>query len=42
MAKFQSIEEAVGELVGDGDIVAMEGFAHLIPHAAPETGRASA
>ena len=26
--------EAVGELVRDGDVVALEGFTHLIPHAA--------
>ncbi len=34
MAKFQTIEEAVEACVSDGDVVAMEGFTHLIPHAA--------
>lgn len=29
-----SLADAVGELVHDGDTVAMEGFTHLIPHAA--------
>jgi glutaconate CoA-transferase, subunit A len=29
-----SLREAVSELVHDGDIVALEGFTHLIPHAA--------
>jgi glutaconate CoA-transferase subunit A len=29
-----SLGEAVGALVSDGDTVAMEGFTHLIPHAA--------
>ncbi len=42
MAKFQTIEEAVEAWVSDGDVVAMEGVTHLIPHAVPETGRASA
>ena len=29
-----SLSDAVGELVHDGDAVALEGFTHLIPHAA--------
>jgi glutaconate CoA-transferase, subunit A len=29
-----SLREAVSELVTDGDVVALEGFTHLIPHAA--------
>jgi glutaconate CoA-transferase subunit A len=29
-----SLHEAVAELVHDGDVVALEGFTHLIPHAA--------
>jgi glutaconate CoA-transferase subunit A len=29
-----SLSEAVAELVRDGDVVALEGFTHLIPHAA--------
>jgi glutaconate CoA-transferase, subunit A len=29
-----SLRDAVGELVHDGDVVALEGFTHLIPHAA--------
>jgi glutaconate CoA-transferase subunit A len=29
-----SLQEAVAELVHDGDVVALEGFTHLIPHAA--------
>src|SRR5205085_3375487 len=29
-----SLKEAVRELVRDGDTVALEGFTHLIPHAA--------
>ena len=31
---FASLSEAVAELIHDGDTVAMEGFTHLIPHAA--------
>jgi glutaconate CoA-transferase, subunit A len=31
---FGTLREAVAELVHDGDTVAMEGFTHLIPHAA--------
>ena len=34
MAEIVSLEEAVAELVSDGDAVALEGFTHLIPHAA--------
>src|SRR5580700_10393680 len=34
MARVVSLQEAVAELVGDGDCVAMEGFTHLIPFAA--------
>ena len=34
MADLMSLSEAIGRLVHDGDCVAMEGFTHLIPHAA--------
>ena len=34
MAELMNLAEAIGELVHDGDCVAMEGFTHLIPHAA--------
>src|ERR687886_3081286 len=34
MADLVTLAEAVRELVRDGDIVALEGFTHLIPHAA--------
>jgi glutaconate CoA-transferase, subunit A len=34
MADLLTLSEAVGGLVHDGDCVAMEGFTHLIPHAA--------
>jgi glutaconate CoA-transferase, subunit A len=34
MAEIVSIREAVGTLVRGGDTVALEGFTHLIPHAA--------
>ena len=34
MARIVSLAEAVKEAVHDGDTVAMEGFTHLIPHAA--------
>src|SRR5437588_6186432 len=34
MAELLSLEEAVGRLVHDGDMVALEGFTHLIPVAA--------
>jgi glutaconate CoA-transferase, subunit A len=34
VAKILSLAQAVSELVGDGDTVALEGFTHLIPFAA--------
>src|SRR5581483_3943090 len=34
MAELLTLAEAVRELVSDGDVVALEGFTHLIPHAA--------
>jgi glutaconate CoA-transferase subunit A len=34
MAEIVSLREAVAELVHDGETVALEGFTHLIPHAA--------
>src|SRR5208283_3982831 len=34
MAKIMPLADAVGAFVKDGDTVAMEGFTHLIPHAA--------
>jgi glutaconate CoA-transferase subunit A len=34
MAELVSLHDAVAELVNDGDTVALEGFTHLIPHAA--------
>ncbi|MDR6771715.1 CoA transferase subunit A [Azospirillum sp. BE72] len=34
MAKITPLREAVASLVRDGDTVALEGFTHLIPHAA--------
>jgi glutaconate CoA-transferase, subunit A len=34
MAAIVSLAEAVGELVHDGDAVALEGFSHLVPFAA--------
>jgi glutaconate CoA-transferase subunit A len=34
MAELLSLGEAVETLVHDGDVVALEGFTHLIPHAA--------
>jgi len=34
MTRITSLREAVAELIRDGDTVAMEGFTHLIPHAA--------
>ncbi|HZO96700.1 MAG TPA: CoA-transferase [Gaiellaceae bacterium] len=34
MAHVTTLSEAVRELVHDGDVVALEGFTHLIPHAA--------
>ncbi|AKU51416.1 CoA transferase subunit A [Xanthomonas arboricola] len=34
MAQIVPLSEAVSQLIADGDCVAMEGFTHLIPHAA--------
>lgn len=34
MGQFRSLAEAVEDCLNDGDSVAMEGFTHLIPHAA--------
>ena len=34
MAEIVGLREAIGGLVGDGDVVALEGFTHLIPFAA--------
>lgn len=34
MARFLSLKDAVAEYLHDGDVVAFEGFTHLIPHAA--------
>ena len=34
MANLSSLREAVRDLIHDGDTVALEGFTHLIPHAA--------
>jgi glutaconate CoA-transferase subunit A len=34
VAEILDLREAVAELVRDGDVVALEGFTHLIPHAA--------
>ena len=34
MAELVQLDEAIAELVRDGDVVALEGFTHLIPHAA--------
>jgi glutaconate CoA-transferase subunit A len=34
MSRFLSLAEAVEDTIRDGDTVAMEGFTHLIPHAA--------
>ena len=34
MARISSLADAIGSAVRDGDTVAMEGFTHLIPHAA--------
>src|SRR3954462_4700952 len=34
MAEVVTLGDAVAELVADGDTVALEGFTHLIPHAA--------
>jgi len=34
MAEIISLREAVARIIHDGDVVALEGFTHLIPHAA--------
>ena len=34
MAEIVPLADAVSSLIHDGDTVAMEGFTHLIPHAA--------
>ncbi|OZI86647.1 3-oxoadipate--succinyl-CoA transferase subunit A, partial [Pseudomonas avellanae] len=34
MAEIVALADAVSQLIADGDCVAMEGFTHLIPHAA--------
>ena len=34
MAEITTLKDAVADLVHDGDVVALEGFTHLIPHAA--------
>lgn len=34
MADIVTLADGIGELVRDGDVVALEGFTHLIPHAA--------
>jgi glutaconate CoA-transferase, subunit A len=34
VAEIVQLDEAIAELVRDGDVVALEGFTHLIPHAA--------
>ena len=34
MAEIMALADAVGSLVEDGQVVALEGFTHLIPHAA--------
>src|ERR1035437_3116326 len=34
MARISSLSEAIKDAVRDGDTVALEGFTHLIPHAA--------
>ena len=34
MSRFLSLAEAVESTVRDGDTIAIEGFTHLIPHAA--------
>src|SRR5438034_1632873 len=34
MAEIVPLTDAIEELVHDGDVVALEGFTHLIPHAA--------
>ena len=34
MAELVPLRTAIEQLVRDGDVVALEGFTHLIPHAA--------
>jgi len=34
MSEFLDLTDAVSDAVADGDIVALEGFTHLIPFAA--------
>ena len=34
MAKIMELATAIRENVNDGDLLVMEGFTHLIPHAA--------
>jgi hypothetical protein len=34
VAQFATLAEAISAALNDGDTVAMEGFTHLIPHAA--------
>ena len=34
MAEILELRDAIAKLVHDGDVVALEGFTHLIPHAA--------
>ena len=34
MAEFSSLHDAIRDVVQDGDVLAMEGFTHLIPFAA--------
>ena len=34
LSKFKSLKEAISEYVSDGDMIAIEGFTHLIPFAA--------
>ena len=34
MARISSLAEAIADAVRDGDTMALEGFTHLIPHAA--------
>ena len=34
VAELLALDEAMARIVHDGDMVAMEGFTHVIPHAA--------
>ena len=34
MARITSLAEAIKSAIHDGDTIALEGFTHLIPHAA--------